>query len=328
MQEGNDEVARGYVMGWLLCMYGGYWSPVCTCAPAVQCCRTSLHTHIRRHTSVCGDFAGNAARALTCERLCQRKLQALKGMGGGLTTSFLPGTTLGITELDLGNGRSLFDTPGLIVPSQLTNRLIMEELAAVLPQKRVEHVTYRINPGSCVHLGGMACVELVEEPDAKAFFITIFVSNEVSVHVGKIAKAQEFREKHLGKMLSPPFSLERLEEMGGLVPTVHTGSGDSWSTACVDVVVSGLGWVALTGIGPFKVRTWAPPGVAIIMRDPLMPFEARTSTESYTGGGDKKGNSRRTKQLKMPGQAQSRGGSSQGRGQRGRGRGSRGGSFF
>ena len=250
-------------------------------------------------------------------------------MGGGLTTSFLPGTTLGITELDLGNGRSLFDTPGLIVPSQLTNRLIMEELAAVLPQKRVEHVTYRINPGSCVHLGGMACVELVEEPDAKAFFITIFVSNEVSVHVGKIAKAQEFREKHLGKMLSPPFSLERLEEMGGLVPTVHTGSGDSWSTACVDVVVSGLGWVALTGIGPFKVRTWAPPGVAIIMRDPLMPFEARTSTESYTGGGDKKGNSRRTKQLKMPGQAQSRGGSSQGRGrgQRGRGRG-RGSSFF
>jgi hypothetical protein len=133
-------------------------------------------------------------------------------MGGGVTTSFLPGTTLGITELDLGNGRSLFDTPGLIVPSQLTNRLIMEELAAVLPQKRVEHVTYRINPGSCVHLGGMACVELVEEPDAKAFFITIFVSNEVSVHVGKIAKAQEFREKHLGKMLSPPFSLERLEE--------------------------------------------------------------------------------------------------------------------
>ena len=47
-------------------------------------------------------------------------------------------------------------------------------------------------------------------------------------------------EKHLGKMLAPPFSLDRLEEMGGLVPTVSTGEGDSWSTACMDVVVSGL----------------------------------------------------------------------------------------
>jgi len=84
----------------------------------------------------------------------QRKMQALKGLGGGVTTSFLPGTTLGITELDLGNGLSLFDTPGLIVPSQLTNRLEMAELAAVLPHRRVEHVTYRVNPGSCVHLGG------------------------------------------------------------------------------------------------------------------------------------------------------------------------------
>lgn len=49
----------------------------------------------------------------------RRKMQALKGLGGGVTASFLPGTTLGITELDLGNGMSIFDTPGLLVPSQV-----------------------------------------------------------------------------------------------------------------------------------------------------------------------------------------------------------------
>ena len=232
----------------------------------------------------------------------QRKMQALRGMGGGVTTSFLPGTTLGITELDLGNGFALFDTPGLIVPTQLTNRLEMQELAAVLPQKRVEHVTYRVNPGSCVHLGGLACLELVDQPGAKAFFMTIFVSNQVSLHVGKADKAKDFRLKHVGGMISPPFTAERIEEMGGLVPTVHASEGDSWTTACMDVVVSGLGWVALTGLGPVAVRTWAPPGVEIIHRDPLMPFEARTSTESYTGGGSKHGSSRRTKKLVMPGQ--------------------------
>jgi ribosome biogenesis GTPase A len=196
----------------------------------------------------------------------QRKNEMLKGMGGGVTASFLPGTTLGITELDLGNGRSMFDTPGLIVPSQLTNRLEMEELAAVLPQKRVEHVTYRLNPGSCVHLGGLAYVELVDAPGARAFFFTIFVSNLISLHVGKADKASAFREQHVGqgKILSPPFRVERVQELGELVPSMHTAEGDSWATACVDIVVSGLGWVAVTGLGPVTIRTWAPPGIEVI----------------------------------------------------------------
>jgi hypothetical protein len=35
------------------------------------------------------------------------------------------------------------------------------------------------------------------------------------------------------------------------------------------------------------------PSLQVVAREPLMPFEARTSTESYTGGGGKKGTSRR-----------------------------------
>ena len=73
-------------------------------------------------------------------------MQALKGLGGGVTTSFLPGTTLGITELDLGNGLSLFDTPGLIVPSQLTNRLEMaERILEEQLRERKENLKVRAN---------------------------------------------------------------------------------------------------------------------------------------------------------------------------------------
>ena len=89
----------------------------------------------------------------------------------------LPGTTLGLTELDMSNGQSMFDTPGIIVGEQITNRLIMEELAAVLPQKRVEHVTYRVQVGNCVHLGALCRIELVA---GKPFFMTIFVGNQVT----------------------------------------------------------------------------------------------------------------------------------------------------
>mmetsp|Transcript_44794 Transcript_44794/g.105494 ORF Transcript_44794/g.105494 Transcript_44794/m.105494 type:complete len:311 (-) Transcript_44794:169-1101(-) len=234
----------------------------------------------------------------------ERKLQALRGMHGGVTASHLPGTTLGLTELSLDNGHSLFDTPGLIVDAQITNRLLMDELAAVLPQKRVEHVTYRVPGGSCVHLGGFARIELVSD---RPFFFTIFVGNQVSMHVGKSATAEEFRQKHTGKMLTPPFNSSRLDEIGPLFETEINSYGLSWDRACTDVVLAGLGWVALTGLGDVTVRVLAPEGVGVMQREPLMPFEARTSTESYKGSGDKRGTSRRTKSLQFANPRRGRG---------------------
>ncbi|EKX39324.1 hypothetical protein GUITHDRAFT_114525 [Guillardia theta CCMP2712] len=250
---------------------------------------------------------GGAELAQDFEYKDKRKLQkterdhrtrVLRGMQGGVTTSSLPGTTLDLTELDLGNGYSMFDTPGLIVPSQLTNMLTMEELAVALPQHKVEHVTYRIPAGTCVHLGAFVRIELLTD---KPFFFTIFVSNLVTIHVGKTSKAEEFRWAQVGRMLKPPMTSERLKAVGELEETILDDYGDSWDVACTDIVIAGFGWVALTGIGPVRVRVLAPKGVGVTRRSPLMPFEARTSTESYSGGGDKKGNSRRTKKLTLPG---------------------------
>jgi 30S ribosome assembly GTPase len=57
---------------------------------------------------------------------------ARKGM---LTTSPLPGTTLQFIKVDLGDGRSIYDTPGLLVPGTLTQLLTPEELKIVVPSK-------------------------------------------------------------------------------------------------------------------------------------------------------------------------------------------------
>ena len=53
---------------------------------------------------------------------------------GVVTTSPLPGTTLKFIKVDLG-GRSLYDTPGLLVPGTLTQLLTPEELKIVVPKK-------------------------------------------------------------------------------------------------------------------------------------------------------------------------------------------------
>jgi ribosome biogenesis GTPase A len=54
---------------------------------------------------------------------------------GALTVSPLPGTTLKFIKVDLGDGRSLYDTPGLLVPGTLTQLLTPEELKIVVPKK-------------------------------------------------------------------------------------------------------------------------------------------------------------------------------------------------
>lgn len=53
---------------------------------------------------------------------------------GAVTTSPLPGTTLKFIKVDLGGGRSLYDTPGLLVPGTLTQLLTPEELKIVVPK--------------------------------------------------------------------------------------------------------------------------------------------------------------------------------------------------
>ena len=54
---------------------------------------------------------------------------------GAVTVSPLPGTTLKFIKLELGDGRSLYDTPGLLVPGTLTQLLTPEELKIVVPKK-------------------------------------------------------------------------------------------------------------------------------------------------------------------------------------------------
>jgi hypothetical protein len=54
---------------------------------------------------------------------------------GALTTSPLPGTTLKFIKIDIGDGKSMYDTPGLLVPGTFTQLLTPEELKIVCPKK-------------------------------------------------------------------------------------------------------------------------------------------------------------------------------------------------
>jgi len=203
---------------------------------------------------------------------------------GSLTTSPLPGTTLQFIKIDLGGGMSLYDTPGLLVPGCLTERLTPAELKIVVPKKQVEPITFRIASGKCCLVGGLAKIELIG--DCKPFLFTFFVANEIKLHLTDSAKADEFTSNHVGKMLTPPLEPgpERLEEIGEFEYHEIDVQGEGWKKAAADITLRGLGWVAVTGAGTAKVRIGVPKGIGITVRPPLMPFDVWEATAKYTGG--------------------------------------------
>lgn len=203
---------------------------------------------------------------------------------GAVTASPLPGTTLEFIKIDMGQGLDLYDTPGLLVPGTLTQRLTPAELKMVVPKKQVEPVTFRVGSGKCVLIGGLAKIEVIG--DTKPFFFTFYVSNDIKLHPTDSSKADQFVEKHAGTFLTPPLEpgLERMEQIGEFEHHDIEIEGVGWKEAAADISLRGLGWVAVTGAGAAKVRISVPKGIGFSVRPPLMPFDVWDATAKYTGG--------------------------------------------
>jgi ribosome biogenesis GTPase A len=202
---------------------------------------------------------------------------------GAITTSPLPGTTLKFIRVKLEDEKDLYDTPGLLVPGTITQLLTPEELKIVVPTKRVEPITFRLESGKCVMVGGLARVELVG--DSRPFLITVFVANTIKLHLTKGEKAEEMLQKFAGDMLTPPLppGPERMAEIGPFEDHVIDIEGRGWKEAAADISLTGLGWVAVTGCGAAKIKVSVPTGIGVQVRPPLMPFDVWDVASKYTG---------------------------------------------
>jgi 30S ribosome assembly GTPase len=198
-----------------------------------------------------------------------------------ITVSNLPGTTLDFVKIKLPNGMTVVDTPGLLQLGHLTSRLTTEELRQIIPRKPINAVTFRLMEKKCVLLGAVARIELLE---GRPFFFTFYVSNEVKLHVTDATKAENFINDHIGNLIFPPQTLQRLEALGPYKVVDLEIEGDSWEKAGSDIVIPGLGFVTVTGPGKLKVRVTVPEGTEVTLRQPLLPYEAKHTTAKYSGG--------------------------------------------
>lgn len=82
-----------------------------------------------------------------------------------------------------------------------------------------------------------------------------------------------------------------------LAPLDVPVQGDSWKRSSVDVAIAGLGWVSVALCGTARLRVWVPRGVAVTVREALVPDIARElgrpgfngTPVKEVGGGNKGG---------------------------------------
>lgn len=218
---------------------------------------------------------------------CLLRTRGHASLGGpaarpALTASHLPGTTLGVMPLRCADGLLVMDTPGVVQPSQLSARLAPSDVDALLPKRRLKPVALAMGPGKALLFGAVAVVEVVDAPGARGARLVAFVAEGVTTHPTKMERANELRTTRAGGLLRPPSSAARVEALGDLVPTHVDVEGQGWDRAAVDVVVSGLGWVAVATAGRVALRVHVPEGVAVTVRPPLLPYLG-TQTAKFTG---------------------------------------------
>lgn len=179
-----------------------------------------------------------------------------------ITTSMYSGTTVEALKIPLDDRTAVYDTPGIIKEERLTEQICPECLQIITPRKRINPRVFQLNEQQTLFLGGLVRIDYVE--GAKKSFIC-YVANDLNVHRTKLENAQTIFDDHHAEMLSPPcvqcgskFPLEQV------VPLQCTDGQE------LDIVISGLGWVAVKGEGSGKIVIRLPKSAQMRVRESLI----------------------------------------------------------
>ena len=59
--------------------------------------------------------------------------------------------------------------------------------------------------------------------------------------------------------------------------------GEGWERSAIDIVIAGLGWIAITGSGSCRIKISVPGNTVVSRRPSLLPFESRSTGVRFTG---------------------------------------------
>ena len=175
-----------------------------------------------------------------------------------ITTSNIPGTTLGFIEIHLENF-SFIDTPGVFNERQIVNNLSSESMNKIMPKKEIKPINLQLDSKQTVFISGLARFDFV---DGDRTNFTFYFSNDLLIHRTKLENADNLFARQISELLNPPTK----EEYGNLTYYSRVLNFDGEKK--MDLVLSGLGFITIKDKCKIKITT--VEGVIIYTREALI----------------------------------------------------------
>ncbi|WP_411844242.1 ribosome biogenesis GTPase YqeH [Salinicoccus sp. HZC-1] len=171
-----------------------------------------------------------------------------------ITTSKVPGTTLDLIDIPLGPDTSIYDTPGIVVDSQMAHYVHKDSLKYITPVKEIKSKGFQLNAGQTLFISNLARVDFIEG-ERNSF--NVYASDKINIHRTKLENADVFYEKHYNGLLAPP----EIEQ-----PYLSTDYSEFDFTVDTDsdLSISGLAFVSINAGAKISVRV--PKGVDVVLR--------------------------------------------------------------
>lgn len=191
-----------------------------------------------------------------------------------LTSSPLPGTTIGITKVEsMRMGIKLFDTPG--IPNKNSISFYMNNYIDIISttiNQKIIPFTSSVKQGYSIWIGAIARIDFMNGEDK---YFSFFFSNNVTIHRTPLLNAETIFEKHAGNLLRPVIT-KNLDELNLHKHTFNLKC-DVFSILNYDILISGLGWFSVSGKGFVQMDLHVPEGVKVYLRQkPIMPYEIKS----------------------------------------------------
>ncbi|CAI8615929.1 unnamed protein product [Vicia faba] len=227
--------------------------------------------------------------------------------------SAVPGTTLGPIPINafLGGGK-LYDTPGVHLHHRQTAVVHSEDLSSLAPKSRLRGLSFPSSQvfldntkegaptvnglnGFSIFWGGLVRIDVLKALPETC--LTFYGPKRIPIHMVPTEKADEFYQKELGVLLTPPSSREKAENWRGLDSErkLQIKFEDAERPAC-DIDISGLGWLTVEPVsrshkfkqqkpieiaGELLIAIHLPKPVEIFVRPPIPVGKAGAEWYQY-----------------------------------------------
>ncbi|XP_027354638.1 NO-associated protein 1, chloroplastic/mitochondrial isoform X2 [Abrus precatorius] len=227
--------------------------------------------------------------------------------------SAVPGTTLGPIQINafLGGGK-LFDTPGVHLYHRQSAVVNSEDLPSLAPQSRLRGRSFpssqvssdNVEEGASIvnglnafsiFWGGLVRIDVLKVLPETC--LTFYGPNRLPIHMVPTEQADEFYQKELGVLLTPPSGREKGENWKGLESErkLQIKFEDVKRPAC-DIAVSGLGWFTVEPVsrshkisqpkpieaaGELLLAVHVPKPVEVFVRSPIPVGKAGAEWYQY-----------------------------------------------